>query len=110
MLIRRDADILTYFSEIDTPIVHNETPFDISELRRLEKMELLTAKNVTQYSSDPKEYPLTVNAFSISPRGKAVLEDWNASRAETIKANRIAIATLIISAIGVLATILSVVL
>ena len=110
MLTRRDVEILTYFSESDKPIIDKETPFDITELRSLEDIGYLTQRDVTKYSDDKKEYPLTVKAFLISPRGKAILEDWNASMAESVKTKRIAIATLIISIIGTLATILSVIL
>lgn len=109
MLTRHDFDILTYFSNIDEPVRCKSTPFNPSELQRLAKMEYLFANDALQYGA-PGESPLPVTVYSLSDLGRAVLEDMEFSRAEAAKSKRVNIATLIISAIGVILTLLSVLL
>lgn len=109
MLTRRDFAILSYFSNIDKPVRCKSTPFKPSELQRLEKMEYLLANDSLQYGA-PGESPMPVPVYSLSDLGRAVLEDWKETRAETLKSKRVNIATLIISAIGVILTLLSVIL
>lgn len=109
MLTRRDFAILTYFSNISEPKKWKDTPFKPSELQRLVKMECLLTSDALQYGA-PGESPLPVTAYSMSDLGRAVLEDMEFSKAEAAKSKRVNIATLVISAIGVILTLVSVLL